>query len=70
MLKINAQFSDSAHVCILRTNYQNPKPAFQGFGAHPDQSGGKSRRRIKTLTAELQNPDLILISRPAIFPYL
>lgn len=70
MLKINGQFSDSAHVCILSTNYQNPKPVFQGFGAHSDQSGGKSRRRIKTVTAELQNPDLILISRPAIFPHL
>lgn len=67
MLKINGQFSDSAHVC---TNYQNPKPVFQGFGAHSDQSGGKSRRRIKTVTAELQNPDLILISRLAIFPHL
>lgn len=42
MLKINGQFSDSALVCILSTNYWNYKPVFQGFGAQPDQSGGKS----------------------------
>lgn len=63
MLKINEKFSDSALVCILGTNYRNHKPVFQAFGAQLDQSRGKSGRRINTVTAKRQNPDLLLISR-------
>lgn len=49
------------HHAHVYPQHQLSESVFQGLRAQPDHSGSKPWRRINTVTAQLQNPDCLLI---------